>query len=432
VSLQVFVGQRGDAQRGSPTLDLMAAHGSRSPSTRLSVPGLTVWPMAVTECDHVDSADARPWPDEWDEVVVGLLATGVMKLSEQISAGTSIEVPYGVPLQRALDRVTAMSLAADVTAPRSVMDLLDWARQPFQDWPLRLEVDGVDAGECLLAGGRPTRACLEWAILGSGDVEAEIRENRLMNTVLDKCRAHNRPDVYTAFRQLLVERPALSERALAEIIGRTERPGNPAMAFVASEIRAAYRPAPAEALAGGFAEVCRGCGNLRVIDAHGRRICQEWDCPNPLSPRERITEAEGALWLRREVRMFVTAPGRAELRIAHAIERRLGSEKVTVALWPDYDSCDVLPDGLAWPADVKSWANPVRLARRLNEHPFRPPPGAERAFIVIAQEQTAGRPHYIRTVHRHCDWLKRSRHVRVVTEQNYINGVVKQIRGRSR
>ena len=131
-----------------------------------------------------------------------------------------------------------------------------------------------------------------------------------------------------------------------------------------------------------------------------------------------------ALWLRRELRIFVAGPGRAELRIARAIERGLRAEQVKVGLWPGYDTCDVLPDGLAWPADVKSWANPVRLARRLDKHPFRPPPDAEKAFIVIAREQVSGRPHYLRTVFRHCGWLQRTRHVEVVSEQTYVKRVI--------
>ncbi|WP_306356740.1 MULTISPECIES: hypothetical protein [unclassified Nocardia] len=352
-----------------------------------------------------------------------MLATGLMTLTDNISDGnTAIDVPYPAMMQRALDRLTAMCLAAGADPPRSAMDLIGWAGLPFRQWPLQLHSDGIDVDERLLVGGRPSRECVEWAVLGSGDVEAEIRERRLMNAVLDKCRARNRADVYVAFRRLLVECPAMSERELLKQLGRPE------LTLLAHELRSAYRPAPPETLVGGFAEVCGGCGNLRTLDAHGRRGCREWDCPDPHSVRTQLTAAEGVVWLAREFRMFVTAPGRPEIRIAKAIERALKKERVKVHLWPGYDSCDLLPEGLAWPADVKSWANPVRLARRLTEKPFRPPEGSERAFIVIAQEQVRGREHYVRTVRQHCEWLKRSRHIEVVTERAYIQRVVARLR----
>lgn len=352
-----------------------------------------------------------------------MLASGIVRLAEQLRSEPAVRMPYPVPLQRALDRFSVMCLAVEVDPPRSVMDLLDWASRPFgrSPWPPWLQVEGMDEGEVLLAHGEPSKACLEWAVF-SGDVEAEVREHRLITAVLDKCRAHDRPDTYVEFRKLLVERPAMSERDLTLQLARPE------LALIANEVRAAYRPAPAETTIGGYAVVCGGCRNLRTVDGRGRRVCREWDCPDPVSETAWLPAAEGVVWLSRELRMFVAGPGRAELRIAHALE----DKGIKVRLWPDFDACDLLPEGLAWPADVKSWGNPVRLARRLTERPFRPPPGSERGFIVIAKEQTVGRPDYVGTVRRRCPWLKETKHVEVVTEQTYINRVVARLRGGAR
>jgi hypothetical protein len=350
-----------------------------------------------------------------------MLASGIVRLAEQLRSEPTVRMPYPVPLQRALDRISAMCLAVQATPPRSAMELLDWASRPFENWPFRLRVEGMDPGEVLLAHGEPSKACLEWAVF-SGDVEAEVREHRLLNAVLDKCRAHDRPDVYVAFRLLLVERPAMSERDLTLQLARPE------LALIAKEVRAAYRPAPPETAIEGYAAVCGGCRNLRIVGARGGRVCQEWDCPDPVSEAERLPVAEGVVWLSRELRMFVAGPGRAELRIARSLE----DKGIKVQLWPAFDACDVLPEGLAWPADVKSWGNPVRLARRLTKRPFRPPPGSERGFIVIAKEQTTGRPDYVRAVRHHCQWLRENKHVEVVTEQTYVNRVVARLRGRVR
>lgn len=361
--------------------------------------------------------EARPWPGEWDLVVMHLLATGLVQLSQTLEQNRTFPVPYPAPLQRGLDRLTAMCAVVGIQPPHSVMDLARWAHLPFADWPWRPRVEGMGDNETLLVGGKPTKTCLEWAVV-SGDVEGEVRERLLIHGVLDVCKAHGRPDIYTAFRRMLVERPAMSERDLAIALA------DPNLTLVAHFVRSAYRSAPAEALAGGQAVVCGGCGNLWALDEHGQRRCQEWDCPDPSTERVRLPAAEGVVWLSRELRMFVSGPGRTELRIAQKLERA----GLTVTLWPDFDACDVLPTEVPWAADVKSWMNPVRLAWRLTERPFIPPSEAERGFIVIAAEQTTGRPEYLRALRSHCAWLKEQSRVRAVSEKAYVEQVIRRAR----
>ena len=362
-------------------------------------------------------SEARAWPAEWDLVVMHLLATGLVQLSQVLEQNRTFPVPYPAPLQRGLDRLTVMCAVAVVEPPRSIMDLARWGHLPFGSWPWRPRVEGMGDEERLLAGGKPTKTCLEWAVV-SGDVEGEVRERLLIYGVLDVCKAHGRPDVYTAFRRMLIERPAMSERDLALALA------DPDLALVAQFVRSAYRPAPAETLSGGHAVVCGGCGNLWVLDEYGRRRCQEWDCADPSAEGWRLSAAEGVVWLSRELRMFVSGPGRVELRIANKLERA----GLTVTLWPDFDSCDLLPIEVPWAADVKSWLNPVRLAWQLTERPFIPPSGSERGFIVVAAEQTTGRPEYLRALRSHCAWLKGQSRVQAVTEKTYVDQVIRHAR----
>jgi hypothetical protein len=81
--------------------------------------------------------------------------------------------------------------------------------------------DEADDAMCLIIGGQPRRECLEWAI-ASGDVEGvpEFREQRVVYEALDVCRANDRPDVYVAFRELLISKPAMSELDLATELSR--------------------------------------------------------------------------------------------------------------------------------------------------------------------------------------------------------------------
>ncbi|GAA5117989.1 hypothetical protein GCM10025762_33970 [Haloechinothrix salitolerans] len=359
----------------------------------------------------------RPWPAEWDTVVISLVASGLVELSQILERQGAFPVPYPAALQRALDRLTAMGVIAGAEVPRSVMDLAAWAHRPFVQWPFRPAVEGLNDDESLLMDGKPTKACLEWAVV-SGDVEGEIRERLLIHGVLDVCKANDDPDAYVRFRRLLVEKPAMSERDLLVTMAQPE------FAILAQHLRGAYRAAPAEALATGEAVVCGGCGHLWTLQADGVRRCSEWDCPAPTTIKKRLPASEGVVWLSRELRMFVSGPGRAELRIAKTLERA----GVTAQLWPDFDACDVLPVEVPWAADVKSWTNPVRLAWRLTERPFVLPRGAERGFIVIAKEQTTGRPEYLRALRNHCTWLKGQSRIEAVSEKTFIDRVVREFR----
>ncbi|MFB9902872.1 pPIWI_RE_Y domain-containing protein [Allokutzneria oryzae] len=367
-----------------------------------------------------DEETVTPVPEQWHPVVLGMIASGLLELSNVLQRQATFPTPYPATLQRALDRMTVMAMTADVEVPRSVMDLAAWAHCPFSEWPFRPYVEGMTGDEVLLVKGTPSKACLEWAVI-SGDVEGEIRERLLIHGVLDACKADNDQNAYVNFRALLVEKPAMSEQDLAFLRSDAK------FTLLAEEIRSAYQPAPAEALIDGEALICAGCKNLWTLDLDGARRCQEWDCPDPSRIETRLPAAEGVVWLRRELRMFISGPGRAELRIADALRRH----GLNVHLWPGFDACDILPESVPWAADVKSWTNPVRLAWRLTERPFIVPDNAERGYIVIAQEQTRGRPEYIRALRNHCSWLKKaSTRVEVVTEKTYIDRVVAEARKR--
>jgi hypothetical protein len=347
-----------------------------------------------------------------------MLASGLVDWSARVHREGVFSPPYPVSIQRGLDRLTAMTMAVDAPAPRSAMDLARWAHEPFQQWPIQLHVDGIDGSEALLRNGKPTQACIEWAVL-SGDVEAEVRERDLVHAVMQICQELDTPDLYVRFRRLLVEKPAMSERDFALTLARAE------LSPLSAQLQAAYQPAPAEALIDGEAVVCAGCGQLWTIDSSGLRRCQEWDCPKPDQEKTRLPAREGVLWLTRELRTFIAAPGRAELRIAD----KLTSKGLDVRLWPDYDACDVFPVQAPLAADVKSWSNPVRLAWRLNEKPFHPPAEAEQGFIVIATEHTASRPDYLRTLRHHCSWLTSTAHVEAISERAYIRRVLARAKG---
>ncbi|HMA45943.1 MAG TPA: hypothetical protein VKP11_01820 [Frankiaceae bacterium] len=297
---------------------------------------------------------APPWlPDP--RIVVAQLASGILEYFRGAGSGEPFRLPYPANLQLAFDKVTLHGWHQRVTSPSSVVELLQVAQEPFGEWKVALAGADVDPEESLLSYGRPNATCEE---LGSfrGDVEGEMRENALLRAVMDKTRAAGAPDSYVAFRRLLIEHPAITALALDERLARPE------LAMLAAEVREAYAPAPLEAIADGVVRTCGGCRGLRLpLDDDRTWVCEDPSCPEPGTAGPDHPASEGVWWLRRELRTFITGPGRAELRIARAVERK----GVPVRLWPDFDACDLsVFDERPWVADVKAWRNPVRLARR--------------------------------------------------------------------
>ncbi|MFC7483025.1 hypothetical protein ACFQX7_27700 [Luedemannella flava] len=299
---------------------------------------------------------------------------------------------------------------------------MQWAEVPFGDWKVSFVDVDVDPDEALLSYGRPTATCEE---LGSlrGDVEGEVRENALIASVMDKTRAANMPESYVAFRRLLIEQPSITALDLDEQLAR------PTLAVVAAQVREAYVEAPLEAITDGVVRTCGGCHGLRLpLDDARTWTCVDAGCPDPHTPGPDFAAAEGVWWLRRELRTFVVAPGRAELRIATAI----GTMGVEVRLWPDFDACDLsVFESLPWAVDVKAWRSPVRLAQRLRQRPFRPPAGADRAYIVIAKEQVKAQPRYIERLRAACPELRPGQPVVAVSEQDFLQAVSRRKEGQA-
>lgn len=367
-----------------------------------------------------DDARRAPWREDWDEVVLRLLASGVIDLADHIASGQPVRLPYPVSLQRALDRLSVMCIASGKQPPRSVADLLRWCELPLGKWEMPLAGDEADDASCLIVGGQPSRECLEWAVAAS-DVEGEFREQRVVYEALDVCRANGRPDAYVAFRELLISKPAMSELELATELSRAD------VSLVASQIQQAYEPAPPEALAGGTAVACGRCGNLLVPGFRGELQCAEPDCTKATQAGRTFPAAEGVRWAGREIRTWICAPGRAELRIRD----RLAARGVKAGLWPDFDSADLevmFPDGQRWWADVKTWASPVQLARRLKQRPFLPAGEIEKAFVVVGKDQVAGRREYMQTLRNRNPELK-SGPVRAIAENAFISAVLRRQSG---
>ncbi|MFV9507466.1 MAG: hypothetical protein AB4911_23175 [Oscillochloridaceae bacterium umkhey_bin13] len=325
-----------------------------------------------------------------------LIASGLISLAQQARERAALTLPYPSSLQRGLNRLVLMCLRRDRQPPQGLMDLLAWCRKPLSTWGLELPDGSVDGAEQLLDGQIPTATCEAWARTGV-DVEADLSEERLLLNVISVCKNARDPQAYTAFRRMLIEQPVLTafeyQLALAE----------PALDLLVDQLRAAYESAPPSAARNGQLAICSTCGNLLLRTQHDDLVCEDDMCraQGHSEPARLLSSRDEVVWLRRDLRRYIAAPGRAELRLANQFE----AMGLQVDLWPVFDRYDLrvtFPDDVIWALDVKDWSNPFLLARSVNRKPFPTDPPWQRAFFVFPDARRVQRPDYVRAFTNTC------------------------------
>ncbi len=264
----------------------------------------------------------------------------------------------------------------------------------------------------LLDDQLPTRVCEDWAC-ASPDVEAELSEQRLMRSVLTTCRAANAQKAYTEFRKLLISSPVLTLQELQQ------KRSCPDLILLAEHLREAYLEAPYSCLVDDRFYCCATCGNLLLHMTMGLLTCEN----------ERCRVEEGIFWLRRGLRRFVAAPGKCEMDLYEELKKEVG---LAVELWPMFDAYDLrltFPDRDVWAIDVKDWANPFLLARRVDPIPTTPP--WTWAYFVFPDDRRSQRSDYIRAFRNHCPFVGKHGKARTSAcfERDLLSAARKKLQG---
>lgn len=319
-----------------------------------------------------------------DITLLRTMATAIAQLSRRQSPRDPV---YEDGVQRAYNHLVLRCLRAGAEPPASVPDLVTWAsRAPVGEWP------GSDLpGDDLLVDGptrTPTQYCLEWA-LPVADAPAELFENQVIEDALAACRSARSPASYTAFRRLLITRPALTAPELAALAAEVD------LMPVFEVIRRCYEPVPAAYLRNGQFQLCGRCGCLLVPLRDGGYRCEldrcRADSGTILGPA--LPATTPVLQLSRPLRVFITSPGLAETDL----EKTLRKAGLVPEMWPQFDAYDLrvpFPGGTAWAVDVKDWASPSLLGARTTE--LRADPPHNRAFIVVPAYRFQAREDYAR------------------------------------
>ncbi|MDW8145207.1 MAG: hypothetical protein RMJ48_02740 [Roseiflexaceae bacterium] len=347
-----------------------------------------------------------------DEATVHLIASGLIALIQQTQKEGVLTAPYPKPLQRGFNQLVATCLRCGRQPPQSIMELLDWCRRPLASWELDLPDGSVADDERLLDDQLPTATCEAWARSG-GDIEAALSEERLLSHVISVCKTANDPQAYTAFRRTLIERPVLTSFELRGICA------TPELDLLSEQLSAAYEAAPRSAVHNGHWATCAVCGNLLLRTRREELICEDETCraQGHRAPSRLLPLRDEVVWLRRDLRRYIAAPGRTELRLARAF----AAMGLQVELWPAFDRYDLrvtFPDETVWALDVKDWSNPFLLARNVNHKPFPSDPPWRRAFFVFPDARCNQRPDYVRAFKSVCRVL--SDHVSACCERDVL------------
>ena len=339
-----------------------------------------------------------------DILILHFIATGLLQLRDRVDQDRFIRLPYPYALQRGLDRLNAYCFRKEFPLVLSMVELFEWCRRPFSEWPLNYELAELDGSDILLDETFTTGICDSLACVSS-DIDADLSEQLFIDAVFSLCKKAKKQESYVAFRRLFIEHPVLTDLTFHEQFLL-----QPSLKLLKELLSEAYELASEEYLFDdGYYYGCPYCNGLLLPLRNGQRsVCENEFCrrtpkfkqPLPYQPDQ------GVKRLKRGLRRYISLPGQAEVWLA----QQLSDLRIAVELWPEFDSYDIcarFPDGkTVWAIDVKDWANPYLLAHHVEPIPQNPP--WTRAYYAFPEKRRLFRPDYPRAFSATCNSLKRT------------------------
>lgn len=300
-----------------------------------------------------------------DDEILPLLASGLTAVINSLETHGRLIAPYPRPWPRAINRLAAECFRRGIMPPSTSAEAFDWCRMPAGNWPVRFEGYPRLLEEPLLDGDSPSDLCRELARdVQWGDAEEQSCERR-MKKIMAQAQLDRNPAGYTAMRRLLIEHPVLPpedliRQAVSPVLGKD----------LGKMLHQLYEPIPETYIVDGHVELCGRCGWTLMPIGDQRRCDHDEQCRRVThdftrdTRRIEVRPVTPHLRVRKAIRRYVTAPGKAELDAAN----QLGDLGLQVDLWPGFDTYDlrlIFPDGEIWAVDVKDWKYPRLLAKRL-------------------------------------------------------------------
>ncbi len=396
-ALGLSASSRSNIQRQLTRLRPTYADWTTSPrSLRLSLAGMALLGAETTEYPPGLRLESEVLP----EVVLVLLATGVLAMASKIAEGKPLPEAYrgyGYPVawRRGLNLLAAEMLKRGRTdLPVDTPHALDLCRKPLATWSVRFA--GVDWADerSLLDGDTPTEFAYELSgayLEIGGNPELQLSEQQ-MKLVLETARNRGWQREYVAFRRYVIEHPVVLE---SEVLSAALRPD---FHHLGHYLNTLYEAVPLSLFYNGEGQLCGYCGwPLERVD--GLWHCEDSRCAvmtdgfKNKRPLPSVEAGHTLMRVRPAIRRYVVVPGRYDVETYD----RLLDLGLDAELWPVYDTFDVsmrFADDELWAIDLKDWRYPHLLAHKLiatarKKPAFERPPGYEwsRAMFVVPDER---------------------------------------------
>ena len=252
-------------------------------------------------------------------------------------------------------------LQGDEEVPQNLKEFFEWAKNPVVKWKPASEIPNLSPEVTLIEDGLVSDFGRQWHVTGT-DVEMQVQE-KVLQDVLEYCRANQLEEGYRTLRKLIIEHPVLPYPTFRRLLSSTQlRPLRDFLLQIYIDL--------VNLVEEQTYHFCPRCKYVmrRYKDSYlcRNQICEQLCAqqsllPLPTIPRE---EADFVKVVTPGVHRYGTIPGIWELQLAEALTR-LG---VRVTLWPEIDEFDLLVEfgkKVRWAIDVKDWSylDEERLAR---------------------------------------------------------------------
>ncbi|OUL23396.1 Fis family transcriptional regulator [Nostoc sp. 106C] len=261
------------------------------------------------------------------------------------------QIPQSLRLGMSRMYLTSL-LQGNEQVPSNIPEFFDWSKKPVVEWEATTEIPHLSPEVTLIEDGLLSDFALQWQVTGS-DVENQVQE-KVLQDVLEHCRANQLEEAYRALRKLIIESPVLPYTEFRRIISSTQlRPLRDFLLKIYVDL--------VDLVEDKTYHFCPRCKyvmhkykNTYICRSH---TCEKISAKQGLSCLPTISkeDAEELKVVTPGVHRYGTIPGIWELDLAQKLTK-LG---LRVTLWPEIDEFDLLVEfskKIRWAIDVKDWS----------------------------------------------------------------------------
>jgi transcriptional regulator with XRE-family HTH domain len=272
-------------------------------------------------------------------------------------------------------------LQGDRSAPENLPEFFAWAESPVVRWSPASDIKNLSPEVALIDDGFVSDFTRQWEVSGC-DVQNQVQE-KVLQDVLEHCRARQLEEEYRLFRKLIITRPVLPYAEYRRLLSSSSP---------LKSLREFLPQTYVDLVQLGASSTYHFCPRCKYLQGRGsdgtysccNRWCRELATRLNLPPLPSIASDEAETWkaVTPGVYRYGTLPGIGEIQLAEQLTQ-LG---VRVTLWPEIDEYDLLVEfgrKLRWAIDLKDWSylDEERLSR------VQPCFDTQETFVVFPDER---------------------------------------------